>query len=124
MKTIRSSKTVKFDVIPEHEVYLEINVASVGNCRTNVSVQGQGTFIYNGRVKLGNFDTLRDKTIEMEHIFSFSSAPKVNLDDALKQTRITYSLISVLGPFKPFRNKTSADLIGDLIGTVKTIKIE
>jgi hypothetical protein len=124
MKTLKLSKTLKFDLGSEHEVYLEIKISSTGNWGTDVTVQGRETFRYNERTLLGSFQELKNKIIIIDHIFSFAGIPIENLDSAMKQTQITYNVISVLGPLRPFRNKTSSDLIENLIGTNKLIQIQ
>ncbi|MCW3162056.1 hypothetical protein [Chryseobacterium oryctis] len=124
MKTLKSSKTLQLDLDSNYDVYLEIHVSSTGNCSTLVTIDNNPSFKYEERVLLGKFNQLKNKIVVIEHIFSFENIPEANVDNAMQQSQITYRLISVMGPTKPFKNKTSADLIDDRIGAVKLIRIK
>jgi len=125
MKAVKSSKTLKFDLADNQDVFLEITVSSTGTCSTLVSIPGVKEFDYEKREKIGSFSDLKGKTIEINHEFSFEGIPKKNLDNAIQQTQITYSLLNVIGPLQPFKKKTSKDLDSeDRISAVKFITIE
>ncbi|WP_213277894.1 hypothetical protein [Chryseobacterium indologenes] len=125
MKTIKSSKTLKFDLADNQDVFLEITVSSTGTCSTLVTIPEVKEFDYEKRVRIGSFSDLKGRTVEINHEFSFEGIPKKNLDNAIQQTQITYSLLNVIGPLQPFKKKTSKDLDSeDRISSVKFITIQ
>lgn len=125
MKAIKSSKTLKFDLTDSQDVFLEITVSSTGACSTLVTIPGIKEFEYEKREKIGLFRDLKGKTIEINHEFSFEGIPKKNLDNAIQQTQITYSVLNVIGPLQPFKKRTSKDLDSEeRISSVKFITIE
>lgn len=124
MKTLKSSKKLKFDLQSDHDVYLEIDIVSVGIVSTRVSLDATTSFEYEKRVRLGTYNQLKNKIIIIDHVFSFDNIPVDNLESAMHQTQITYSLVSVIGPLKPFKTKTPEDLIDDKIGVSRIIKIQ
>ncbi|MDR6158979.1 hypothetical protein QF023_002495 [Chryseobacterium sp. SLBN-27] len=124
MKTFTSSKKLKFDLDSDHDLYLEINISTTGNVTTSVSLDENTSFKYEGRVKIGTYEQFKNKIIIIDHIFSFSNIDTDNVESAMHQTKITYNLVSVIGPVKPLKNKTPEDLIDDKIGVSKIIKIQ
>ncbi|MEC3877103.1 hypothetical protein [Chryseobacterium salviniae] len=123
MKTFKNSKSLKFDLESDYELYLEINISTAGNVSTSVSLDENTSFKYNGRVKVGTYEQFKNKIIIIDHIFSFSGIDKDNIESAMHQTQITYSLVTVIGPVKPLKNKKPEDLIEDKIGVSRIIKI-
>ena len=125
MKTLQSSKTLKFDLSDDQEVFLEINISSTGVWSTYVSVPVMEGFEYEERKKIGLFKDLKGKTIEINHEFSFENIPQKNLDNALQQTQVTYAVLNVIGPLQPFKKRTSKDLDKEYrISAVKFITVE
>lgn len=124
MKNFTSSKKLQFDLDPDHDLYLEINISTTGNVSTSVSLDEDTSFKYKKRVKIGTHEQFKNKIIIIDHIFSFNNIDKENQESAMHQTQITYSLVSVIGPVKPLKNKTVDDLINDKIGVSKIIKIQ
>jgi hypothetical protein len=123
--TLRTFKTLNFDLVADYDVYLEITVSSTGKWNTYVIIPGKPQFEYVNRIRIGSYEELKNQRIEINHEFSFAGIPKPNIDDALKQTKIKYSLVSILGPLQPFKNKTSKDLDGHYtISEVKLITIK
>lgn len=124
MKTIKSLRNLKFDLFSDYDLYLEIDISSTGNWSTVVSLDPTNSFRYENRKKIGTYNELKGRTIIIDHVFSFEHIPVDNVENAMHQTQITYSLVSVIGPSKPLKSKTAADLIDDKIGVSKVIKIQ